>query len=243
MLVVWRAPQARSTLDIDLLGRVNNQEEEIVARIRDVLSVSAQADGLEFDLDSIRTERIAEQADYAGVRIRFRASLASARIQLQLDIGFGDIVYPQPEKLPLPTILDLPAPLLLCYSRESTVAEKLEAMVRFGMLNSRMKDFYDLWWLSRRFDFDGDKLTEAIRLTFARRGTDLPAKIEPFTGSFVSAGRRLWTAFRKRLRPQDAPEDFAQVVAALDGFLSPVIATLTLGAPVPGKWFAPGPWI
>ncbi len=112
---------------------------------------------------------------------------------MQLDIGFGDIVHPAPEKSELPTMLDHPAPSLYCYSRESAIAEKFEAMIKLGILNSRMKDFYDIWLLSRQFDFDGTQLAEAIRLTFKQRGTSLPDKIDAFQESFITAKQVQWT--------------------------------------------------
>jgi len=148
MLRVWRSPELRPTMDIDMLGRTSNREADIIAQIRDILSMDVEADGLAFDADSIQAERITEDADYEGIRIH------SARINMQVDIGFGDVVYPKPEKAELPTMLDSPAPRLLCYSRESSIAEKFETMVKLGVLNSRMKDFYDIWLLSRQFDFD-----------------------------------------------------------------------------------------
>ena len=110
-----------------------------------------------------KAERIAEAAEYEGVRIRFRATLDAARIQMQLDVGFGDIVVPAAVPTIYPTILDLPAPHLLAYSRETAIAEKFEAMVKLGELNSRMKDFFDIWLLSRSFDFDGPRLSRGDR--------------------------------------------------------------------------------
>jgi len=170
--------------------------------------MDVEADGLAFDADSIQAERITEDADYEGIRIRFRGTLDSARINMQVDIGFGDVVYPKPEKAELPTMLDSPAPRLLCYSRESSIAEKFETMVKLGVLNSRMKDFYDIWLLSRQFDFDGAKLAEAIRLTFERRGTALPTEIEAFTEPFIDAKQIQWTTFWKRLQQDHVPVSF-----------------------------------
>jgi len=153
-------------MDIDMLGKTSNEEADIVAQIQDILTVDVETDGLIFDSDSIQAERITENADYKGIRIRFLGVLGTARINMQIDIGFGDGVYPAPEKSNLSTMLNFPAPRLLCYSCESSIAEKLEAMVKMGELNNRMKDVYDTWLLSRQFDFDGANLTEAIRLTF-----------------------------------------------------------------------------
>ncbi|MDE0264449.1 MAG: nucleotidyl transferase AbiEii/AbiGii toxin family protein, partial [Bryobacterales bacterium] len=115
----------------------------MVAQIRDILGVDVQLDGLIFDPASIWTDRIAGDAEYEGIRIRFQGVLGTARVHMQIDIGFGDAVFPEAEAADLPAMLDFPAPRILCHSRVSTVAEKLEAMVQLGILNSRMKDFYD----------------------------------------------------------------------------------------------------
>ena len=156
MMRVWRSSELRPTMDIDMLGRTSTEEGDIVVQIKDILTTDVEADGLAFDPDSIRAERITEDADYEGIRIRFLGTLGSARINMQIDIGFGDIVYPEPEKSEIPTILNSPAPRLFCYTRESSISEKFEAIVKIGMLNSRMKDFYDIWQLSQQFDFEGD---------------------------------------------------------------------------------------
>ena len=242
MLRVWRSPELRPTMDIDMLGKTSNEEADIVAQIRDILTVDVETDGLAFDPDSIQAERITEDADYEGIRIRFLGALGSARINMQIDIGFGDVVYPKPEESDLPTMLNSPAPRLLCYSRESSIAEKLEAMVKLGMLNSRMKDFYDIWLLSRQFDFDGTKLSEAIRLTFERRGTTLPAKIEAFTQPFIEAKQTQWATFWKRLQQDHVPTSFREIMASVDRFLSPIVVALSSGKPSPINWTAPGPW-
>ena len=243
MLRAWRSPEFRPTMDIDMLGKTSNEETSIVAQIREVMAVDVEPDGLTFDPDSIQSERITEDADYEGIRVRFRGTLDSARVNMQVDIGFGDIIYPGPEESDLPTMLDSPAPRLLCYSRESAIAEKFEAMVKLGVLNSRMKDFYDIWLLSRQFDFDGVKLAEAIRLTFQRRGTALPAKVEAFEQTFVEAKQVQWVAFLKRLQQGYAPESFKDVVIALENFLVPITSLLSQGNLKPMSWTASGPWI
>lgn len=114
-------------MDIDMLGRTSNEATGIIAQTRDILAVDVVPDGLSFDPDSIQAESITEDADYEGIRIRFRGVLDLARVNLQIDIGFGDVVFPGPEEADLPTLLDLPAPRLLCYSRESAIAEKFES--------------------------------------------------------------------------------------------------------------------
>lgn len=242
MLQVWRLSDTRPTMDIDLLGRASNAEGDLIAQVRDVIGVDVEADGLVFDPGAVRTERITEGADYEGIRVRFPGVLGTARVNMQIDVGFGDVVYPEPQAADLPTMLDFPAPRLLCYSRQSAIAEKLEAMVKLGRLNSRMKDFHDVWLLSRQFDFDGGDLAHAVRLTFERRGTALPSELEAVTDPSVDGRQTQWAAFRNRLRQEHLPVSFAEIAADLDSFLAPVVAGLSSGDCGPIHWTAPGPW-
>ena len=240
MLQVWQSSGLRLTKDIDLLGRTSSEEPDIVALMQDILNVEVQPDGLTFAPDTIETRPIARDAK--GVRIRFLVTLDRAQHRMQIDIGFGDVVYPEPVAAALPAILDFPAPWMLCYSRESTIAEKLEAMIKRGATNSRMKDFYDIWLLSRQFDFDGHELVEAIRLTFEQRGTPLPQMVRAFAKPFIDDQQNLWSAFRGRLQQDHVPASFADIVASIAEFLSPVIAAVTSGDTGPTRWTASGPW-
>jgi len=135
--------------------------------------MEVEPDGLVFDSESVQAQRITEDADNKGVRVTFTATLDKARIAIQIDIGFGDIVTPAPVESDYPTLLAAPAPRLFVYPKETVVAEKFEAIVSLGIANTRMKDFYDLEVLSRRFPFKGEILKEAIGKTFANRGTEL----------------------------------------------------------------------
>lgn len=227
MLRAWKLPEFRPTMDIDMLGKTGNEEANVIDQIRDILAVEVEPDGLAFDAESIQTERIIEDAGYDGIRVRFRGFLGTARIGMQIDIGFGDIVYPGPEKAELPCILDLPAPFLLCYSRESAIAEKFEAMIKLGHLNSRMKDFYDIWLLSRQFRFKLSNLAEAVRLTFKQRGTEFNQPIEAFSADFISSHQSMWNVFRKRLKQDHVSASFEDIVTAVESFLAPVIKGVT----------------
>lgn len=142
---------------------------------------------------------------------------------MQIDIGFGDMIYPGPEMVELACMLNSPAPRLLCYSRESAIAEKFEAMIKLGYLNSRVKDFYDIWQLSRQFQFKLDNLVEAVKLTFKQRGTELKLPIEAFSAEFISSRQSMWTAFRNRLKQKQVPVSFQEIVADIESFLIPVI--------------------
>lgn len=243
MLRVWHSPESRSTMDIDLLGRTENQETDIVRQFQDIIGVRVEPDGLSFDSDSIKTERISEEAEYNGFRIHFRGLLGSARINMQIDIGFGDVVHPKLEEANLPSMLGYPEARLLCYSRESVIAEKFHTIVRFGNLNSRMKDFYDIWLLCRQFDFDGATLFNAVRLTFEQRRTPLPVGDTLLPEEFITKKQLQWAAFRKRSLLNHAPESFRDIAAKVEGFLAPFVAEPTLEGLVEMVWRHPGPWI
>ena len=244
MLIVWEAPLTRPTLDIDLLGRIDNRIETVVRVTREVCQQEVEPDGLAFDIESIEAERIAEDADYEGIRIRFRGSLGTARIVMQLDIGFGDVVIPSPEPMNYPALLDLPAPHLRGYTKESTIAEKFEAMVKLGVLNSRMKDFFDIWLMSRQFDFDGVTLAEAISKTFTTRGTKIPAEPLTLTDAFAKETTKAaqWRGFLRKNRLSEAPKDLAEVIMSIRAFLKPISEHLAAGHVFKSIWKAPGPW-
>jgi len=246
MLQVWESPQARPTMDIDMLGRTDNDMDALLAQLRDVLNVDISADrgaddGLIFDGDSLHAETITEDADYAGVRVRGAVELNGARSRLQLDIGFGDAVVPEPQSMRYPVLLDLPAPELLCYSRESAIAEKVQAMVALGPINSRMKDFYDIWLLSRQFSFDIEILVQAISATFERRHTVIPER-PLFDTGFAADKQPQWRAFLRRLG-DDVPAEleFVTVLSVLENFVGYALEADSASA-LKMNWPPGGPW-
>ncbi|OPL11837.1 MAG: hypothetical protein AVO38_15495 [delta proteobacterium ML8_D] len=244
MLTIWEAPLSRPTMDIDLLGTIDNDIEGMLAVTKDICTQKVHPDGITYDLTSIRGELITEDADYEGVRVRFHGSLGTAHFTLQLDIGFGDVVIPAPAVLAYPTILDLPAPELSGYSKESTIAEKFEAMVKLGALNSRMKDFFDIWLLSCQFDFEGHRLAEAIEKTFATRGTDIQSEPVALTASFADDPAKVaqWRGFIRKNRLTNITQAFGKVVKAIALFLGPVAESLADKKQLEATWKAPGPW-
>jgi hypothetical protein len=139
-------------------------------------------------------------------------------------------------------MLESPAPLLLCYSRESLISEKFEAMLKLRELNSRMKDFYDIWLLSLHFGFEGIILSEAIRLTLEQRGTELPDRIVAFSHEFIATKQIQWNAFRKKLKQDHVPAKFENIVMQVKNFIGPIASSLSSRKPPPLKWSAPGPW-
>lgn len=199
---------------------------------------------MRFDAATVAGERIKEDADYAGVRVKFTGFLENARIPMQLDIGFGDVVHPRAEEQNYPTILEFPAPRLRAYPRETLVAEKFEAMVFLGTLNSRMKDFFDIWLLARQFDFVGADLARAIANTFEHRNTDLDPNPVALTSDFMDAEttQRQWTAFVRRSQLDNAPATLAETREPLRQFLVPVATAVVEDSPFTDHWTAPGPW-
>ncbi len=173
---IWSGQGHRPTRDLDLLGTGAPSPAEFEQLFRDVCDQPVEDDGLVFLADTVQAAVMKEDEQYEGLRLKFEARLASARIPIQIDIGFGDAITPAANEILYPAILDFPAPTLMAYPLETVVAEKFQAMVMLGIANSRMKDFYDIWSLARTFEFSGPSLSSAIRATFERRQTDLPSK-------------------------------------------------------------------
>ena len=244
MLRVWEAPETRPTPDIDFLGFVENDVARLEAIVREACQVDVDDDGLHFDTATVVGARIKEDADYEGVRIRFTGFLENARIPMQIDIGFGDSVHPSAQEMSYPTILDFPAPRLRMYPRETVVAEKLEAMIYLGTVNSRMKDFFDIWLLARQFDFTGAELAAAIAKTFENRGTELDAAPVALNSAFTDAQttKSQWAGFIRRSNLPSAPETLELIREPLREFLLPVLAALAEGREFTRTWLAGGPW-
>jgi hypothetical protein len=234
LFTLWTGEPHRATWDLDLLGQGTIDMARLVGVFRDVCEVETADDGLAFDPNSVRGERIRENLEYEGVRIHVDGRLGVAHIALQIDVAFGDAVFPRPRKIAFPPLLDHEGPRLKVYPREPVVAEKFQAMVALGIGNSRMKDFYDVWVLARTFPFDGGTLSKSIKATFERRRTPLPAG-EPFALSPSFADDRLkqaqWEAFVRKGRLLAKPPPLADVIEALRGFLLPPARALAAGGP------------
>ena len=244
MLHVWDAPLARATKDLDFLGRLDNSLENLEGVVREVCTTEVEPDGMVFDPATVKTERIKEDADYEGVRARFVGLLGKARIAMQIDVGFGDVVTPGEETITYPVLLDFPAPELAGYPRETVVAEKFQAMVYLRTLNSRMKDFYDVWLLASQYAFEGALLAKAIAATFTNRETSIDAAPIAFTPDFTEQASTLaqWTAFRNRLPNTGCPAKLSQVVTFLDEFLLPIARACESGESFDRRWSPGGPW-
>jgi hypothetical protein len=228
LFVLWDEKAPRPTQDVDFLALGPTELEDIAAIFREIVETSVPADGLVFQADSIRVEHIRAADAYGGVRVRLLALLGKAEVPLQVDLGSGDVVTPAPERSVFPALLDFPAPKIRSYPIYTVVAEKFEAMVKLGITNTRMKDFYDLWFLSRRFNFDSATLHQAIHATFARRQTVLNDQLPyPLTETFAMDGTKQtqWAAFLRKNGLAGPVLQFAEVVSGLRQFIEPVLRT------------------
>jgi len=243
---LWGRAPYRPTRDVDLLGRGTTNPSGMADLFRRVCQVRVEDDGLTFDTESVHAERLREQEEYEGLRMHVTARLGTARINLQVDVGFGDAITPGPTTKNLPCLLDFPSPRMRVYPWETVVAEKYQALVELGMTNSRMKDFFDLRYMAKEFAFDGAKLAQAIQATFARRHTELPTTRPTGLASrfveneTVKAG---WKTFLRRSRLEDPGLGFRKTTDEIWDFLKPVTEAVRAGAAFDKKWTPGGPWV
>ena len=242
---LWTPTPYRATGDLDLLGYGDAAPERIAAVFREICGIDVEDDGVVFKPDTLRAEPARAEDEYSGVRITMTAEIAGARLPIQIDIGFGDAVTPAVQEIDYPSLLDMPAPRLRAYPPETVVAEKFQALVALGMLNSRMKDFFDLWAISQTFSFDGPVLADAIAATFDRRRTAIPADTPvALTPAFAedAAKQAQWQGFLRRTALAMAPRPFAEMQAKVTAFILPPARALFAGRRFVGKWAAGGPW-
>ncbi len=242
---IWRGRTHRATRDLDMLARGPVEPSHFENLFRGVVEQDVIDDGLEFVTSSVRSEPIRQDQEYQGLRMRLEARLGNARISLQVDLGFGDVVTPAPMDVTYPTLLDFPAPKVRAYPRETVVAEKYQAMIMLDMANSRLKDFFDLWTLAREFDFAGPSLGRAILATFDRRRTELP-KAPPLalTSEFFDDDSKVaqWSAFLRKNKLDAHGVKLAEVCAVLREFLVPPTMALVSRQEFDMNWPPHGPW-
>lgn len=229
--------KARPTKDIDFLAaNIKNQPESFAGIIEEIIAAEAN-DGVHFDSASISIERIAQRAAYEGVRCKITAHLDTAKQNLQLDIGFGDVVFPRLVQLEYPVLLESEKILISSYSWDSVVAEKFEACVKLSDLSSRMKDFYDLSFLLSHQDFIGSELRGAIAATFQNRRTDLADAAYLFSEAFYNLPdkQKQWSAFLRGIH-HSTPAKFPEIVLEIKEFLSPLVASILTESDFKHKW-------
>jgi len=206
LFVLWESQPHRPTKDIDLLSLSATELKEIEAIFASVASTQVPDDGLVFDPDSVQAAEIREDNAYGGIRVKLLCKLGSARIPVQIDVGMGDAVFPQPKSVNFPVLLEFPAPQIQAYPATSVIAEKFQAMIELGSRNSRMKDYFDLHYLSNRFEFDRTELAEAIRVTFQRRRTPIPAGLPVGLSAHFYKSEQKQIQWRAFIRKNSLPE-------------------------------------
>lgn len=239
---LWTGRAHRPTRDLDLLGSGDQSIEGVAGVFRSVCGVDVAPDGVTFDASTLTAALIREDKRYGGIRVRLRATIGSAVVPLQIDVGFGDAITPAASPVIIKSMLDLSATTIPAYPPETVVAEKLEASVTLGIANSRMKDYYDLWVLSEERAFDLETLRDAIRATFERRRTPLPAEWPIGLSEEFAADRAKlvqWRAFLGEHGFTGRKIELAEAVARVRAFVGPALALVT----APGtKWSPGGPW-
>lgn len=226
MLRVWGGAIARPTRDIDFLGRVEKMTATLEEILRECVEAAVPEDGLVFEQPTVH-EQITLDGQYPGVTAKVHGNLAGARFVIKIDVGIGDATEPQPGWVDFPVLLDGPAPKILAYQPETSIAEKLESIVSLGLINSRLKDYYDIWMLLTTRTLSRDSLANSIEATFKRRRTAIP--IQPpvgLTSEFTvqETSVVIWKAFRARLKLSniEAPESLEELVAEINHHLEPV---------------------
>lgn len=229
MFMGWQIPLRRFTRDIDFRGFTSNEIENVTQTIKQICLQEVEPDGIDFDTESISIEVITEEAEYSGIRVRFSGRLGErTKMPMQIDIGFSDEITPKPIPISFPTLLEMSPPILIGYPKEMVVAEKLECIVHRGVLNSRLKDYYDLWIVSQYFNFDGKTLQEAIQNTFSNRQTEIPTGIPPGLGDHYATERQKeWVSFLNGFSPGIPEiEEFQLVISSVRLFLLPVLEAI-----------------
>jgi len=244
LLVGLGFPQVRPTRDIDLLGLMNSDIETVSGIIKEIGNRDID-DGLRFDLKELNYEIISPDSEYPGLRFKFIGYLGQAKIPMQIDVGFGDIVTPEIREIEFPSLLGMETPRVSAYSIESVVAEKFEAALDLADLNSRMKDFYDIWALSLSNEFDGKVLREAIIATCSRRQTTIETQAELFSSDFANRTDKQtqWKAFIRKGMFEQAPETFIYLMREIRAFLFPLTESIEKNKSFNVRWTPGGTWV
>lgn len=240
---LWLDVPHRPTHDADFLGFGSAEIPHIEVIFRDICRIEVE-DGIAFQPDTVKAAEIRKETNYSGVRVTLLGMLDTARCPVQIDISFGDAVVPGPDEAQYPVILgEMPEPHLLVYPRYTVVAEKLETLTSLGMLNSRMKDYFDLWILAKHSDFDGQILLRAVAATFDRRRIAVPTGVPiGLSDEFINDAQKdkQWQAFLRKNALDPMP--LTMVIADLRGFLMPVLAAISAGDSHDYPWRAGAGW-
>lgn len=245
LFTVWQGSPHRMTRDLDLLGSGEPGIGRLEHIFRELAELPVEDDGILFDSASVKGAEIRAEARYTGIRIDMTAKLDSAKLALQIDIGFGDDFQDKPDEISLPSLLDMPSPQLKAYRRETVLAEKLEAVVQLGLLNTRLKDYFDIWFLGHNFAFEGPALSSSIKATFTRRQTPLPTGIpRGLTEDYWNDSSKVaaWNAFYKKAGVAADKPGLETVVRFVAAFLGPPLLAAVRDEAFESHWPAGGPW-
>lgn len=240
LFLTWPEGAFRPTGDLDLLGYGPPDPDAMKTVFAEICSAPDPGDALTFDTASIAVDAMREDEKYRGVRMTMIAYLDKTRIHLQIDVGFGDAVHPDPQRITFPCLLpDMAVPQILAYPAETVIAEKFEAMVRFGEADGRMKDFNDIWVITRTFEFEMATLVQALRGTFQRREAALPATIPiALMPDFAALPTKQtgWASFLKKNPPAMTPPPLNELLADLRRFFDPVLRAAARPDAAKGHW-------
>jgi hypothetical protein len=245
LFLVWTGEPYRATKDLDMLALRTTSADEMASIFKSVCVTKVVDDGLIFLPDTVRAVEIREELLYQGIRVTFDAHLGRARIPLQVDVGFGDVMTPKAKTDAFPPLLDFPAARLPMYAPETAIAEKFETIVKLGLVNSRLKDYYDIQVLSREFAFQGQILSTAIKATFKRRQTQLVTGVPlGVSDDFATDTVKLtqWRAFIRRGRLKYQETNLAVVVESVRNFLLPPAIAAANEQAFAAEWPKGGPW-
>jgi nucleotidyltransferase AbiEii toxin of type IV toxin-antitoxin system len=245
LMLAWLGETIRPTRDADLLGFGELDADSLAGTFAEICATPVEPDGLVFDEATLAIKTIRPGDPYGGTRVNLTARLGTARLRLQVDVGIGDAVTPEPEWLEYPSLLGFPRPRLRAYRPETAIAEKAHAMVVLGSKNSRLRDFFDVHALARCTGFEGTVLCKALRATFVRRRTPIPIESPvAFTPEFASVvgKREQWAAFVRRNRLDAAPAKFEVVIEVVASFVGPALSAAAVGRAFTKVWRPGGPW-
>mgnify|MGYP000741701417 CR=1 FL=1 len=239
LFAIWANQPLRPTKDIDLLAQEDSNPDAMKLVFQDILKIPAPDDGIVVRDETLEVGIIKGGQQYEGLRVTFKAELAGAMIPIQIDLGFGDAVTPGPNEVVFPAMLEFEKPVLMAYPKETVIAEKFEAMIKLGMVNSRMKDFFDLKYLLDSFSFEGDSVSSAMKATFNRRKTAIPDDLPiAFTPVFHSDNgkQRLWNAFLEKYNIAKDVWELRHVCDSLSEFLMPPCNSVLNGKSFDANW-------
>ncbi len=242
---IWSRELHRTTRDADVLDLKPQSLKRLVLDFRKICEAEVEPDGICFLPESVHAQEIRRQNMFGGIRITLLGVMGKAKVPLQIDVGFGDACVPPAEFVNYPVLLDFPAPRLKAYTRETMIVEKFLAVVALGMRNSRMKDYFDIFFLSQKFSFKGKDLSEALIATFEKQKTPIPRRTPRGLSSDFALDpmkRVQWNSFLVQTNAKNIENDFVEVVESIRKFLIPAAAAAARSIPFEKHWSPGGPW-